>query len=121
MAPRKVLIIEDDTDIRKSLGEILELEGYQVIPAIHGQEALDLLADHVQPDVILLDLNMPVMGGVEFRKHQLARDDYSKIPVVLLSAGNETVTRAEELNVQAHLKKPMAIDALLDTIEGLFQ
>jgi DNA-binding response OmpR family regulator len=108
------LIIEDDPDIRESLGELLTAEGFEVSAADNGKTALEHLAACEQlPQVILLDLMMPVMNGEQFRAAQLAHDRYSAIPVVIMSAARELTELADRLGVAAVLKKPLGIDPLV--------
>ena len=82
----KILVIEDDTDIREALVFLLESEGYEVAAAENGKAALDLLSQGRNPELILVDLFMPVMDGLTFRKKQLGRPEIAKIPVILMSA-----------------------------------
>jgi len=86
MAPRsKILVVDDDDTILGSLGGLLESEGYAVETAHDGREALDKLALMEPPQLILLDLKMPVMDGWEFLSER-SRDAASlKVPIVLLS------------------------------------
>src|SRR5438067_1769607 len=85
-APCPVLIIEDDADLRDMMAQLLSLEGFQSVAVSNGREALDYLGQGVLPDVILLDLMMPVMDGWEFRRKQQADRALADIPVVVLSA-----------------------------------
>src|SRR5712671_1122475 len=67
-----VLLVEDDAEVRSSVAEILELEGFAVETAVHGQQALDKLRSGACPNVMLLDLMMPVMNGLELLEHPRA-------------------------------------------------
>src|SRR5262245_13335746 len=89
--PRLVLIVDDDHDIREALSQVLGDEGWVVATAADGREALDYLDAHrdALPEVILLDLMMPVMSGGEFRAEQLKDPSLAPIPVVVISAGDE--------------------------------
>lgn len=111
--PPHVLIVEDDSDLRSSLTALLELEGFQVATAEHGRAALDYLSEQEHPKVILLDLTMPVMGGLEFREVQLRSPEFSRIPVVVLSASQEIEKNTARLQAQHYIKKPVDIDRLL--------
>src|SRR5215467_12847724 len=93
MAGREhILVVEDDRDLRESLGDALRLEGYNVVCVEHGEAALRHLGTGARPCVILLDLMMPVMDGWTFRQHLLEDRDLSEIPVVLMTAA--TMSRA---------------------------
>src|ERR1700682_362753 len=85
-SPRAALIVEDDASIREAIAEVLRSEGYEASSCGHGREALEYLRDGHHPDVILLDLMMPVMDGWEFRIEQRKDPALATIPVVALSA-----------------------------------
>lgn len=113
----RLLIVEDDPDIRESLGELLAAEGFDVSLAENGKIALDHLAGcDTLPQVILLDLMMPVMSGEQFRLAQLADERYAKIPVVIMSAARELTQTGERLRVAAVLKKPLGIEPLVESL-----
>jgi CheY-like chemotaxis protein len=80
------LVVDDDVHIRESLSEYLQEEGFDVRSASHGLEALEVARRGPRPDVIVLDLLMPVMDGWDFRAAQLASPDLADIPVVVISA-----------------------------------
>lgn len=109
-----VLVVEDDPDIREALAEALGYEGYDVLLAENGQEALDVLREHSRPHVILLDLLMPVMSGWQFRQEQLADPALAGIPVVVVSASPPGEARPDR-----YLPKPFSIDELLSTVAEL--
>lgn len=89
---RSVLIVEDDPDIRESIQDIAELDGFQVYGAENGKAALDLLEKIPRPPgLILLDLMMPVMDGQTFMKH-LKDSSNSTIPVVIISAAKKDLS-----------------------------
>lgn len=114
-APRgRVLVIEDERDIREALAEALEYEGYEVAVAANGREALRSLDRGPIPDVILLDLVMPEMSGWEFRQVQVRDPALAGIPVVVVSASDPGSARPDR-----HLPKPFAIDALFDAVAEL--
>jgi CheY-like chemotaxis protein len=111
-----VMVVDDDDDIRETLTGLLEDEGYTVCACSTGQEALDALRAGALPRVILLDLMMPVMDGVEFRRAQLADPRFADIPVILITAaGLERVQRQDFSEV---LRKPLKIDRVLDLVAG---
>src|ERR1051325_2493173 len=81
-----ILVVDDDADIRESLREVLEDEGYQVSCVANGLEALRHLRQGNRPCVILLDLTMPVMDGWQFRREQKQDATISDIPLVVITA-----------------------------------
>lgn len=113
----RLLIIEDDPDIRDSLGELLAAEGFDVALADNGKAALDhLAACEKLPQIILLDLMMPIMSGEQFRLAQLADERIKGIPVVIMSAARELTETGARLQVAAVLKKPLGIDPLIASL-----
>lgn len=115
---RRILIVEDDRDLREALSDILRDEGYEVAGAAHGGEALDLLrGDFLRPALILLDLTMPVMNGWQFRAQQRRDPRLFDIPVVVLSAGDHLIEQMGPLEIQEYVRKPIDLVHLLTTIE----
>lgn len=111
-----VLVIEDDSEIREVMGEVLREEGFDVASAEDGQAALDWLRDHPPPCVILLDLYMPVMSGEEFRSAQLRDEAWAHVPVVVVSAARDVHKRAAALQAVGFVRKPVALDRLLSMV-----
>lgn len=112
-----VLVVDDDPDIRETLSEILSDEGYRVDSASDGREALEYLLSHPPPCVILLDLMMPVMSGMEFRRVQRADPRLEQIPVVAVSASRNLGSIAEDLDRIDFLPKPIQLDDLFESVE----
>jgi CheY-like chemotaxis protein len=115
MSPRGdlILIVDDDADIRDALAELLSTEGYVVLSAEDGQAALDLLTYGNRPKVILLDLMMPRMNGLEFLEK--SRPDHANIPVIVVSANRGY--EASDLGVFEIMRKPLSADTLISAIE----
>lgn len=113
---KTVMIVDDDADIRDTLGDVLGDVGYAVVTAIDGLEALELLRTRPAPDVILLDLMMPRCDGKEFRRRQLAEPAIALVPVVLLTADVNIADKRAELDARAYLAKPVGLDELLSVI-----
>jgi CheY-like chemotaxis protein len=107
----RILLVDDDTDLRETLAELLEDEGFRVMHAGNGQEALKALEEE-RPDVIALDYMMPVMSGGEFRRQQRARADLADIPVLLMTAANDSPDLAA-IAATAVVKKPFSLEVLL--------
>jgi CheY-like chemotaxis protein len=114
-AKKRVLVVEDDEGIREALIDLLDTEGFEVRAAIHGADALGKLRDgSPPPDVILLDLMMPVMDGWAFRAEQKNDPAIAAIPVVVITASRQADVTA--LSPKAFLKKPIDFDELLRVI-----
>jgi CheY-like chemotaxis protein len=112
-----ILVVDDDADIREALIDILEDHGYRTRAAANGREALDALRGGLQPDVILLDLMMPVMDGAQFRREQLNDPQLRDYPVVVISAGNDLDQHATSLGIAERLRKPLDLERLLEMLE----
>jgi len=114
MPAHRVLVVEDDLEIRESLIEILEDQGYEALGAGNGLEALDRLrAPGPQPCLIFLDLMMPRMDGRAFREEQLRSPELASIPVVVISAFRDVSHIALELKAADLLKKPFKLQELV--------
>jgi CheY-like chemotaxis protein len=112
----RILLVEDDDEIREALTDVLEQQGYLVEGARNGREALELLHDHEAPRLILLDLMMPVMDGWQFRHAQLEDPMIARIPVVVLSAMTNLRTRTADLHAAECLAKPVDVAYLLEAV-----
>jgi CheY-like chemotaxis protein len=113
-----VLVVEDDDHIRDAIAEILSEHGFSVQTAANGCEAIDVLRGaNERPQLILLDLMMPVMDGWAFRTAQLADPSLSSIPVVILSAVRDLRRHGGALRAADVLPKPLDVPRLLDAVE----
>jgi CheY-like chemotaxis protein len=110
-----VLVVEDDENVRESMGQLLEEEGYAVSLAENGHEALTRLYTESPPDVIALDLRMPVMDGWEFRAIQVKDPKLRQVPVVAISADGSA--QAAAISAEAYLQRPVEAKTLLATIK----
>ena len=115
---RRVLVVDDDRDLRDLLAAVLSSAGYDVLTAENGAAALSVLRT-VLPDLIVLDLMMPVMNGWQFREAQMALPDYARIPVVCLSGHHAARQQANSLGIEASVVKPFEIDDLLQVVARL--
>ncbi len=106
-----VLVVDDESDIREAVAEVLADEGYVVHGAGDGAEALRK-ARAVHPNIVLLDLMMPGMNGWEFRAAQKGDPELSDIPVVVLSA----LGRVAGMDAAGFIQKPFDLDELLDAV-----
>lgn len=112
----RILLADDDASVRESLSGVLVSEGYGVIPASDGQQALDLAAStHI--DLVLLDLNMPVKNGWD--TFERLSFDHPLIPIIIVTARPNQLFTAVAAGVGALLEKPMDIPTLLRTMEKL--
>jgi two-component system response regulator MprA len=111
-----ILLVEDDCDVREALTELLECEGYEIHAAVDGWEALQYLQAGGRPGLILLDLMMPRMDGVEFRAVQRRNPAFAAVPVVLLSADAHMREKAVSLDAAGAVGKPIDLGELLGVI-----
>ena len=110
----RVLVVEDDQLTAGAVKMVLEWEGYQVDCAANGKEALESLRKmEAKPDVILLDVMMPVLDGLQFRQRQVGDPALKDIPVVVVSAGNDFTLDAAD-----YVQKPFQPQELLRAIRG---
>ena len=116
-APRdRILVVDDDESIRSIVRMFLSDEGYQVIEATNGEVALELLAG-MQPELILLDLRMPVMDGWEFaRRYKLMPGPHA--PIVACVAALDVIHECADLDTAAILSKPFDLDDLLQAVRS---
>lgn len=120
MIAKKILIVEDDRDIRRNVKALLESEGYDVSVAENGHVALEVLAAmQALPSMILLDLTMPVMDGFEFRARQVATARIAAIPVAIMTADGNVEEKKQRIRAAAALRKPADIDEILDVVQRL--
>jgi CheY-like chemotaxis protein len=119
-AAGRVLVVDDDDVIRQLISVNLELEGFEVITAIDGQDALERV-DEARPDVVTLDVMMPRLDGWEAAARLRADPKTAHIRVVLLSARAQEadLQRGESIGVDAYLTKPFDPDELISTVRRL--
>jgi CheY-like chemotaxis protein len=112
-AGRTILVVDDDAEIRESIADLLRDEGYAVLVAAHGREALDQLRGGAGAGLIVLDLMMPVMDGWQFLEERSRDAALSAVPVVVVSATPETLQPPDTC---AFIRKPMRLDELLAVV-----
>ena len=113
--PRTVLVVDDDPDCREVVAEFLGLRGYHVDLAANGQEALSRLRDpnNLRPNLILLDLMMPILDGWGFRNEQIHDPSLAQIPVVMITGAGEDISNEYgSLQTDDFMKKPVDYDRL---------
>jgi DNA-binding response OmpR family regulator len=108
----KVLVIDDEQSIRILIAAILEDEGYVVIQAADGYQGLDLL-EQERPDLVILDVMMPGIDGVETLRRMREMDSHADVPVVMVSAG----AAQSPADVDAFIRKPFNLADFLNTLE----
>jgi len=111
-----VLLVEDDAELHEAMAAILDAEGYRVIGARDGQEAIDRLREGVRPSVIILDLMLPRKDGRQFRAEQLADPRLAEIPVIAYSGDTRVADAARDLRVRHWFSKPVNFGAMLEAI-----
>jgi len=121
MKPGAILIVDDDSDVRSALAELLEEEGFSVEAARNGREALiRLRTGTIHPALILLDLMMPGMAGWDFRSEQMRDPRLASVPVVIVSAsGFSRESIRTQFGPAAYVEKPIEKDVLLGTIRAI--
>jgi two-component system, OmpR family, response regulator CpxR len=116
---RTVLVVDDDSGVRELLTRSLSFEGFDVMEATNGQDALTQLRTGRRPGVIVLDLRMPVMDGWAFRIAQRADPRIARIPVVILSGAD--AHRFQEIEAVAALEKPVSLSQLADCLHRIVE
>jgi CheY-like chemotaxis protein len=115
---QRLLLVDDDEDLRISLAEALEESGYLVIQAANGLAALQLL-EAERPDLVLLDLLMPVLNGWQFCQSKVENPALASIPVIAMSAAVSKDPRSPYyIDVDDFIAKPVELDELLNKIAG---
>jgi CheY-like chemotaxis protein len=114
MPDLRVLVVDDEPDIRDTVSAMLEIEGYAVGQAANGADALAVV-ERDPPDVILLDMRMPVLDGWGFAS-ELRRRGHP-IPVVVMTAARDASRWASEIAARAWLSKPFRYDDLIGAVE----
>jgi two-component system, chemotaxis family, chemotaxis protein CheY len=114
-----VLLVDDDPDLREALQLVLEMNGYAVQVARDGADALARLSEAPLPSVVLLDVMMPGMNGVEFRERQRADPRLRDLPVVLLTGAGPRAVDPALIDGAVVLRKPFDFDQLFSLLDRL--
>ena len=116
--PPRVLVVDDDPAIRLVCSTNLQLDGYQVLEAANGREALELALDHV-PDVVLLEISMPVLDGFGLAAALQADEGTRELPLIFLTAEDDPLIKAKAFETGAHgvISKPFEPRAVTSSIE----
>ncbi len=113
---KRILIIEDEQLIREILKDTLEIEGFEVVVACNGLDALALIKQNGIPDLIVSDYKMPRMDGLEFRRIQLLDEKLARIPYILMSASIDLDFK--DFGNPTFIQKPINLNNLLKLIFG---
>src|SRR5438874_8780415 len=106
-AGKRILLIDDDFTTGEAMSTILAADGYRVATACHGADALERLRDYERPDLILLDLRMPVMDGCTFCDEKKRDPDLASIPLIVFSAAADAAEKAAAVGAAVCLQKPV--------------
>jgi putative two-component system response regulator len=119
LAGAVILIVEDNDALRQGLQILLESDGFTVISAIHGQDALERMKTTC-PDLILSDISMPVMNGYEFFDAVRARSEWLTVPIIFLTAhsGRDELFQSKRMGVEDYLIKPVSRQELITTVRS---
>ncbi len=118
---KKILVVDDEFPIRSLLETTLKLQGYEVFLAANGHEGLDSFKTH-DPQLIITDLRMPLMNGVEFLRNLRLGHDDSKAAIVLTGRGSdEDVEACFKLGIQTFLRKPVNLFELEGLVKKSFE
>jgi two-component system chemotaxis response regulator CheY len=118
----KILVVDDDKTTRKMVSLILKSKGYDVVTAENGMDGLQKLGTE-QINLILTDMNMPYMDGIEFTKQVRTNPDTSHIPIVMLTteADEEEKQRAFKAGVDDYLVKPATAEQIVDSMKKIIK
>jgi CheY-like chemotaxis protein len=119
--PSTIILVDDDTDTREQLTELLEDQGYRVMTAQNGADALEKLMQAALPHLIILDLNMPGLNGAEFAHRLLHNPTFGRVPVLVVSGSATGRQQAALLGADAFLEKPLRCDILLEHVSHLVE
>ena len=117
---KKLLVIEDEEDLNQTLSFNLENEGYKVTSALKGSEALEILENAPAPDLVILDLMLPDMPGLDICRHIRSKDNLKNISVIIVTAKGEEVDRVVgfELGADDYIVKPYSVRELMLRIQA---
>jgi DNA-binding response OmpR family regulator len=113
---KTVLVVDDDRELSDGLRAVLEKRGYRVLQAGNGLQARDLVYRH-RPDLVILDMMMPRMGGYPVLEHFHGKPGAPPIIMITANEGSRHKAYAEYLGVVAYLRKPFAMDTLLEAVD----
>src|SRR5207344_458868 len=121
MAEQKtILVVDDDLELSDGLRVVLERQGYRVLQARDGQQGKQLVYQH-RPDLVILDMMMPRMGGYPVLEHFRGKPDAPPIIMITANEGSRHKAYAEYLGVVDYIRKPFAMERLLEAVQKAFR
>ena len=114
----QILIVEDDDDLREVVRDLLRDLGYKVATAGNGRDALQYLRANRPPGLIVLDVMMPVMDGVEFCRRRLRDPALRSIPIFLFTARGQSIANVSAVRV---LRKPLVVSEFIDAVRSVME
>jgi DNA-binding response OmpR family regulator len=119
MMRKKIMVVDDNEDIRFTVGEILKVSGYDVVFAENGMQCLEKL-DSERPDLVILDIMMPVLSGWDVAARIKGNEEWSKIPIVFLTAkGDDMSVGMGGLASEEYIVKPFDVMKLRECINRI--
>jgi two-component system chemotaxis response regulator CheY len=117
----KILIVDDSSMVRQQVGRALDGAGFAVIEANDGADALQKLAASPDTSLVVLDVNMPNMNGIEFLQHLRSQGEHSRLPVVMLTTEGhpELMQQAKSLGAKGWIIKPFKAELLIAAVQKL--
>jgi len=116
-ADHNILVVEDDSTLRNAMGDLLDEEGMSESRAENGQVGLDMLRAGARPCLVLLDLQMPLVDGLTFRRRQLEDPRIAGIPVVVMTGQPGKAREARMLGIALTMSKPIAPSRVVGVVE----
>lgn len=120
---KRILVVEDEPDLLKTVCYSLEQEGYEAVPAIDGKTALEKLEGSGIPDLVILDLMLPDMGGLEICRHIRAAESLAHIPIIMATARGDEIDRVVgfEMGADDYVVKPFSTRELLLRVKAILR
>ena len=118
MPDAPILVVDDDESIRTTVSDVLDLEGFRVVTAANGAEALERVAQS-QPAVVLLDMRMPVMDGWAFAHEVAVRG--IRVPILVMTAADNARAWAEEIGADGYVAKPFDLNELISAVHHMVE
>lgn len=113
-----ILVVDDDDSIRELLTTFLDEEGYRVRTAVDGAEALALVLNELRPDLLLLDIGLPIVNGIEFVKLYRLRAEPPYAPILIISARGDAQEIARELDCDGYINKPFSLEEVASAVDA---
>jgi two-component system, chemotaxis family, chemotaxis protein CheY len=114
MPDAPILVVDDDPSIRATVSDVLDLEGYDVVTATNGAEALERVEQR-RPALVLLDMRMPIMDGWGFARELVTRG--LKLPILVMTAADNARAWADEIGADGYVAKPFDLNDLIAAVQ----